>query len=204
MKKFSKKGALLFAGVMAVCALALPAMSSAASWGEVGTEHTLHSPDIGFTYTSPILGGITSSCAESTFTVDVRSAAALTVTSASFRRCTASGPGIGHCTATPVATPNPSPDWALTGISTSNVQIHNVRLNVRFENPPTAASCVNVNGASITVTGALNGGVWNAAQHEIVITNAEGLVSHSAATGNNIPVTTRGTLRDTQQTLTLS
>ena len=32
MKKFSKKGVLLFAGAMAVCAFAMPSMASASSW----------------------------------------------------------------------------------------------------------------------------------------------------------------------------
>jgi hypothetical protein len=203
MKKFSKKGLLLFTGVMAVCAFALPAMSSAASWGVIGSEHTLHSPDVGFTSQNPVLGPITSSCAESTITVDVRSAAALNVTSVAFRRCTAFGPGIGTCTATSVATPSPNPGWAVTGVSTSNVQIDNVNVDVRFENPPGQTDCTNVNGASIVITGNLTGGAWNAAQHEVVYTNAEGLVSHSAVTGNNTNVTIRATFRDTAQSLTL-
>ena len=41
MKKFSKKGVLLFAGAMAVCAFAMPSMASASSWGVVGSHHTL-------------------------------------------------------------------------------------------------------------------------------------------------------------------
>jgi hypothetical protein len=200
MKKFSKKGLVLFAGVMAVCAFVLPAMSSAASWGVVGTEHTLHSPNIQFTTTDPLVGPITSSCGESTFTVDVRSTAILTVTSTSFRRCTAVGPNIGSCTATPVGT---NIDWEATGVTTTNVQIHNIRIDVRFEHHPGLTDCSLLNGQSILLTGTLTGGVWNAAQHEVVYTDAEGLVSHGA-TGNNLPVTVRGTIRDTQQTLTLS
>jgi hypothetical protein len=204
MKKFSKKGALLFAGVMAVCAFALPAMSSAATWSVVGSEHTFHSANIGFTATNPALGGITSSCAESTFTVDVRSAAALTVTSASFRRCTANGPGIGHCLVTTTATPNPVPDWTVTGVTTSNVQIHNLVVNTTFETTPTApGACVNVNGASLTITGTLTGGRWSEPTHSVTFTDAEGLVSHGGGV-NNLPVTVRGTLRDTQQTLMLT
>ena len=49
MKKLSKKGVLLFAGAMAVCAFAMPAMASASSWGVVGTHHTLTSSNLGFT-----------------------------------------------------------------------------------------------------------------------------------------------------------
>ena len=202
MKKFSKKGVLLFAAVMAVCAFAMPAMSSAASWGVVGTEHTLHSPNIGFSTTNPVLGVITSSCSNSTFTVDVSSAAALTVTTAQFRGCTAAGVGIGHCTVTSAPTSLP---WSAPGTTTSNVQISGVRIDVTFETLPggAAGSCKNVHNQSITLTGTLNAGVWNASQHEVVYTNASGLVSHGG-TGNNQPVFVTGTIRDTAQTLTLT
>jgi hypothetical protein len=203
MNRFSKKGVLLFVGVMAVCAFATPAMSSAASWGVVGTEHTLQSPNLGFTTTDPMLGGLSSSCAESTFTVDVRNAAALTVTSASLRNCTAQGAAIGDCTMT--ATGTTPTTWTGTGVTTSNVTIDNVRIDVTFENKPGAAAgvCANVVGQSILWTGNLTGGVWNAVQHEVLYTNAEGLVWHGA-TGNNTRMTMTGTIRDTAQTLTLS
>ncbi len=196
MKKFSKKGVLLFAGVMAVCAFAMPAMSSAASWGVIGTEHTLHSANIGFTATHPVLGAISSSCAQSTFTVDVRSAAALTVTSTSFNNCTAQGPVIGDCTVTPVGT---NTDWTVTGVTTSNVQIHDIRIDVKFETKPGSAlgSCKGgVHNQSILLTGTLGGGVWNAAQSSVTYTNAEGVSSHDAF-GITIPVTVSGTIRDT-------
>ncbi len=202
MKKFSKKGVLLFAGVMAVCAFAMPAMSAAASWGVIGTEHTLDSANISFTATDPVLGNITSSCAESTFTVDVRSAGALTITSTSFRRCTGVGPNIGTCTATPVGT---NVDWTATGPTTTNVQIHDIRIDVTFETEPggAAGSCANVNGASLLLTGTLTGGVWDPAAHQVTFNNAEGLVYHGP-TGNAVRTTVFGTIRDTQQTLTLS
>ncbi len=206
MKNLSKKGVLLFAGVMAVCAFAMPAMSSAASWGLIGTEHTLHSPNFGFTATDPVIGTLSSSCAASTFTVDVRSAAALTITSTSFRNCTAQGPNIGDCTVTAVGTPSPTPDWSVTGITTTNVQIDGLRIDMTFENKPPIVglgSCLNVNGLSITITGTLTDGVWSAAQHEINYNNAEGLVYHGPF-GNNAHLTLFGTIRDTQQTLTLT
>ncbi len=200
MKKFSKKGVLLFAGAMAVCAMAMPATSSAASWGIIGTEHTLHSASLGFTTTSPILGPLSSFCAASTYTLDVRNAAALTVTNASFHNCTFQGPGVGDCTATTNSTTLP---WTATGPTTSNVQIQSIRIDVTFENKPGSTNCQNVNGLSITVTGDLTAGVWNAAQHQAVFTNAAGLVYHGPG-GNNVPLTWTGAIRDTAQTLTLT
>ncbi len=202
MKKFSKKGLLLFTGVMAVCAFAMPAMSSAASWAPLGSEHTLHSANLGFTTTDPVLGPISSSCPESTFTVDVRSAAVLTVTSASLKNCTAQGPAIGDCTMTMAGTTFP---WTITGVTTSNVTIDGVRIDETFETKPGGAanSCANVNGQNILLTGTLTGGAWDASTHQATYNNAEGLVTHSA-TGNNTRMTLSGTIRDTQQTLTLS
>jgi hypothetical protein len=203
MKKLLKKGVLLFAGVMAVCAFAMPAMSSAASWGVVGTEHTLHSANFGFTTTHPMLGAISSSCAESTFTLDVRNAAALTITNASLKNCTSSGPNIGDCAVTTIATTLP---WTATGVTTSNVQIHDIRIDWRFETKPggAAGSCTQVNGESIVLTGTWSGGAWNAAQHEVIYNSAE-LTAHGFTFGiDNVPWTTTGTIRDTAQSLTLT
>jgi hypothetical protein len=204
MKKFSTKGALLFAAAMAVCAFAIPSMASAASWGVVGSSHTLDSPNIGYTATGAA-GSINSSCSVSSLGTDVRSAGALTITSASFGGCTSSGPIIGHCTTTWIATKLP---WVATPTSTTNITIDGVHINLTFENIPGAgASCTNgANGTKLTFTGNLRSGLWSgngANQHEITFSSAEGLVSHSAL-GNNSPVTLRGTFRDTQQTLTLS
>jgi hypothetical protein len=205
MKKFSKKGLLLFAGVMAVCAFAMPAMSSAASWGVIGTEHTLHSANLGFTAADPMLGGISSSCAASTFTVDVRNAAQLNVTSTSFTNCTGQGNAIGDCTVTATGTPEPNPAWTATGITTSNVAIDAVRIDVTFEDKPGAAAgvCANVVGQTILLTGNLTSGTWNPATHSVTYNNAEGLAAHGA-TGNGTRLTVSGTIRDTAQTLTLS
>jgi hypothetical protein len=202
MKKLPKKGMLLFAGAMAVCALAMPTASPAASWGVIGSEHTFHSPDFSFSTTDPVLGAINTKCLESTLTVDVRNAAALTITNATFNRCTAGGIAIGDCTATPEAT---NLHWTATGVTTTNVQIHGVRIDVKFETIPGSDpdSCRNIRGTTILVTGTLTGGHWVSSLHEFLFLGAEGLVAHSA-TGNNLPVTVFGTFRDTQQTLTLS
>jgi hypothetical protein len=205
MKKFPKKGVVLFAGVMAVCAFVMPAMSSAASWGVIGTEHTIHSPDLEFTTTMPLIGATTTQCTNSTFTIDVRSAAALTVTSATFRACTATGAGIGTCTLTVTATPTATPDWNVTGITTSDVRINSVDVDITFENHPGSSSCVNVLHQPVTLTGILGGGQWTgngANQHEVIFLNDEGISSHGP-TGTSA-LTISGTFRDTQQTLTLT
>jgi hypothetical protein len=190
MKKFSKKGILLFAGAMALCAFMLPSVASAASWGTVGTEHTLTSTNLGFT--SPANGGVTSQCSNSSFTADVRSAANLTITSGTFANCTSSGPGIGDCVTTSRGTNFP---WFATGTSTTNVQLERVVVDVFFEGPLCAAA-----GGSTQLTGTLNSGVWNAAAHSVTFTNAEGLSSHPGPTA----VTVRGLLTDSAGTLTLS
>jgi hypothetical protein len=204
MKKFSKKGVLLFVGAMAVCAFVMPAMSSAATWSTVGTEHTLHSSDIGFSSTVvPLLGTITSQCSDSTFTIDVRNANALNVTSARFGgTCTASGPNIGTCTVTTSATNNPN--WTVTAPTTSNIQIHPLIVDLTFEQHP-GGTCVNAVGARSTITGTLTGGQWNgngAGQHGVVFSNDSGLFTHNA--GGTGPVTIQGTLRETAGTLNLA
>ncbi len=200
MRKCWKQGVLLCSAVVAVCAFAMPSMATAASWGVIGTEHTLDSPNLGFTMTDPILGPITSLCFESSLTADVTSAAALRITHATFRNCTSTGPSIGDCTATPVATTLP---WTATGVTSTNVQIHGIHLDWRFETKPGSAqnSCANVHNQSIVWTGTLTGGHWTgngAGQHEIVFSGADGVVAHGIfGIDNNIAVTWSGTFRDT-------
>jgi hypothetical protein len=93
----------------------------------------------------------------------------------------------------------------VTGLTTSNVQIHNVRIDVQFENHPGSSACTTVNGVTSIWTGTLSGGRWTgngANQHEVIFTNAEGLVSHGPT--GSVAVTLSGTFRDTAQTLTLT
>jgi hypothetical protein len=204
MKKFSKKGLLLFVGAMAVCAFVLPAVSSAASWGVVGSHHTLTSPDIGFTSTTA--GNLTGSCTNSSFTTTVTNATVLTITTGSFAGCTSTAPNIGgggvgaDCLTTWVPTNFP---WTATAVTTNNIQFHGLRVDWRFEDMPgRPGSCIGLNGASTLLTGTVTGGVWTgngANQHEVIFTNAPGLNSHPG----NTPVTWRGTLRDNEQTLTV-
>jgi hypothetical protein len=197
--KFSTKVALLLAAATAACALAIPSMATAASWGVIGTEHTLDSPSFGFT--SSAAGGVTSVCSRASLTTDVISAVTLTVTAATFTACTASGAAFGDCTET--FTPTKLP-WTITVPSTTNVQLHGFHVDVDLEDTPDEPNSCDADGFNLTLTGTTTGGHWNgngANQHEIIFNNAHGPVYHSPL-GNNIPVAMRATLRDTQQTLT--
>jgi hypothetical protein len=202
MKKLSKKGVLLFAAAMALCAFAMPSMASAASWGSLtATDHTLDSPNIGFTTTAPVIGALTSSCTRSSFTSNIASTQNLEITTGSFGGlCTAVGPGIGTCTVTAVGTKFP---WTATPVTTENIQLHGVHIDVFFENVPgLGSSCLNLNGQSVTITGTLTTGRWtgNSGEKTLDFSNSEGLSSHSNLLGTS-PITTRGFITDTQNSL---
>lgn len=199
MKSLSKKGVLLFAGVMAVCAFALPAVSSAASWGAVGSNHTLVSTSLSFTSASA--GGQTTQCTNASLPANVTSAAVLTITAATVTGCTTTVPAFGSdCTTTVTGGNLP---WTATAPTTNTIQIHNITLHVSYEHMPgRPGSCAVLNGLLHVLTGTLTGGVWNgngSTQHGIVFTNAPGLTMHPG----NTPVATSGTLTDAAQTLTL-
>jgi hypothetical protein len=197
MKKFSKKGILLFAAAMALCAFA-PSMASASSWGVVGSAHTLDSQDLGFLSDSL---GTSSMCTRTQFTSNVASTASIEITAASFSGCTLGGGAAGTCTATSTGTSFP---WTATAVSTSNVQIHGVNINVFLEAPP-SGTC-NVAGVTIRITGTLSGAKWNgngAGQHSINILGGTGLVAHSILS-DSTAITPTGTISDTQQTLTVT
>ena len=95
MKKFSKKGVLLFAGAMAVCAFAMPAMASASSWGTVGTHHTLTSSNLGFTSSL----GVCDVHQVRRSLRRVLSTADLQITQSTFAACTMGRRPSGTCTA---------------------------------------------------------------------------------------------------------
>jgi hypothetical protein len=201
MKKFSKKGILLFAAAMALCAFAMPPMASAASFSPVGLETTMHSADVGFTSTNPVLGRIQSSCTRSSLTARVTSAALLDVTGITFGgHCTMQFldiAGAPVCTMTNAGTTLP---WQATAVSSTNIQIHNIRIDQLLENTPGNANCTaaGLTGGSLLYTGTLTGGRYNNPTRTLVFSNAEGLVTHSAATGaNGVPVTVRGTFTST-------
>jgi hypothetical protein len=197
----TKKSLLLFAAAMATCALAMPSLASAASWGPLNSHHELDSPDFGFTASISGLGTITTACTSSSFTVDIVSGAILTLTTGSIRNCTSTGPVVGDCNTTLAGTRFP---WIATARTTADIQVHNVHIDVLFEQTVGGGCGAAVVGQKITITGTLTGGSWKGNDtHEFVFNNAEGLTSHSAL-GNNTPITTRGTFRDTSQTLVVN
>ena len=199
MSKLSKKSLLLFSGVLAVCALAAP-MASAASWAPIGTTHVLSSADLSFTATGA-LGQLGSSCADSEFHVDVTSAAVLTITGAAFRNCMGTF-AAANCTLTMNPTGLP---WRATAITTTNVQIHGVDVDVLFENTPGNPTACAVNGASVRLTGTLTSGTFDpsatGANRRVTFNHADGLTSHSAQLGGPTQAFVTGAFRDTAGTL---
>jgi hypothetical protein len=67
--------------------------------------------------------------------------------------------------------------WRATATATNNIQIHGVDFDWRYEHPAGGATCPNLNGAQLRLTGTFNSGVYNAAAKTVIYTNAE-LVSH--------------------------
>ena len=204
MKKYPRKTVLLFAAAMAVCAFATPSMASASSWGTVGTHHTLTSTNLGFLYDA-ILGS--SMCTSSSSTARVVSAATMEIDSASFTGCTFVSVGLQTtCTMTWVGTSFP---WTATAVSTSNIQIHGVDINVFYENHPGGGGggCGVFTGQTFRITGTLTGARWTgngAGQHSVEFLGAAGLVSHVPATlgGGVQAITPSGTLGNTSLTVT--
>jgi hypothetical protein len=197
MKKLSKKSVLLFAAAMALCAFAMPSMAGAVSFTVINSEHTLDSSNVGFGTDSGPLGVINSNCTASSFTGTVASAANAEITAASFGgTCTATGSTLGHCLVDATAVNLP---WTVTALSSSDVQIHGIHVNVVFTQTTPDATC-NLPGASVTITGTVTG-AWNNTSHHLTLSNAPGLTGDNPL-GNSV-VTARGTFRDTQQTLTI-
>ena len=202
MKKFSKKGVLLFAGAMAACAFAMPSMASASSWGTIGTHHTLTSTDIGF---SSDVTGTTSMCTSASFTARVVSTAIVEITTGTFAGCTLVAPAlVATCTATWAGTSFP---WTATAVTTSNVQIHGVNIDVYLESTATApGDCGGLGGQTLKITGTLTNAKWlGNATHQIELDGSHGLRSHaSAAFGGTSAITLTGTITDMQETLTVT
>ena len=193
MKSFSQRGLLLFGVMLVVSAFVVPAMASAASWSQVGTTHQLFSPNLAFTAHTGPLGDAGSSCAGSEFDADVASANTLVITSGRFSNCTGTQ-NASNCVATPVQTGV----WTATATDTTNIQIHNVAVDVFFEGTP--GVCL-ANGASVLLTGTLRGGSWNPTSNEAFFTNATGLSAHFIPNNITSSTTVTGTIRDTSNTL---
>jgi hypothetical protein len=196
LRKLSKRVVLVVVGVLACAAFVGPSMASAASWEVAGTNHVLDSPDLQFSVGAPLSGG--SQCKSNQFNSTVTSTAVLSITSASFAGCMGTGNSV-NCTTTPTATGFP---WAATGLTTTNIQIHNIHVTAIFENTPGNPTACATPGA-ITLTGTLaSSGHTHWSGHEATFLNATGPIAHTAA--GNLPAFVSGTLFDTSGTLTLS
>jgi hypothetical protein len=197
-KTFSKKSAVLFAGVMAVCALALPSMASAASWSGTLGDHTFDSTNannrLSFSVGAPVTAG--STCGVSQFTLTVTNAFDAHIDGAIFQNCMGQGNSV-NCTVTPTGTNFP---WTVTNRLTSHLEIHNVDVDVFFENTPGNATACALPG-NVRLTGTLTGGSWSNTNSEITLTNATGLTGHFPSPIGPQPATVSGTLRDTANTL---
>lgn len=148
-----KKSGLLLGAVLVLGACAMPSMAPAASWSPIGTVGVLDSANL--TFSIP-LAGISWSCPATRFTTAIHSGAVMTLTGATFTNCRGQSGGINGCTVTPVGTGFP---WRATAVTTNDIRIHSVDVDVRFETAPPAGSvaCVD-NGGSIRVTGTLGTG----------------------------------------------
>jgi hypothetical protein len=193
MKTFSKRRGSLVVAAVAACAFVLPSMASAASWAVVGSNHTFTSTNAGF-----FSAAITASCAQTTFTATVSTSQDMRITSASYNRCTSSGAIVGDCTKTMQPTNLP---WRATPISSTNVQIDGVLIDVLLEQMPGQTNC-NVAGIKLTLTGSLTGATYNNATRRLDLNFGPGIRMHSPL-GNGTPLTPSGQFTDNQETLSI-
>ncbi len=150
LKLVLKKSMLLLGAVLASCAFVLPSVASAASWSPVGTtDGRIDSGNLGFSI--PATGSGTA-CTASSFSVTVHSAAVATITGASFANCHGDlGSGAG-CTLTTTVTNLP---WRATPVTTNDIIIHGVDIDVSFEQTPgTLGECAQ-NGLNMRLTGSV-------------------------------------------------
>jgi hypothetical protein len=83
-------------------------------------------------------------------------------------------------------------------VTTTDIRIHDVAIDVRFETTPPAGSvaCAN-NGTTVTLTGTLGLGigtqtVWDAVAKRVTFTNTTGLAAHIDGVVNNIGTVVNG------------
>lgn len=201
MRFLSKKGVVLFAGVMAACAFVVPAIASADSFtldsGTFPNTQIFHSsnPASRLAFSLPVAGW-GSTCQSWTLDLSVRSASDAQVLGAGFGNCHGTGTAV-NCTLTPAPTNLP---WTVTP-STTNLQIHDIVWDITFENTPGAAQACASPG-TLLLTGTLSNGVWNNAVHEITYTDGTGLTVHTAS--GPLPALVTGTLKSTSSNLTIS
>ncbi|HEV7494709.1 hypothetical protein [Baekduia sp.] len=197
----SKKGALLFASAVAVCAFALPAMASAATWhGPFPSTHvfdTLSTSPSQLTATSGPPNNFGWDCGFAQLHVDILSPTDAKITNFGARSCHGTGADV-NCTVT--LTPQRLP-WTLTNPTTHTITIDGLHITVLYENTPGNPTACALPGTE-TLTGDLRNGTWTNAGHEFEFTNAPGLLVHRA--GMSIPFTITGTFFDTSGNLTMT
>jgi hypothetical protein len=195
MKKSARKGVLLFASMMALAAIAMPAAASAVVWGPVNTTTALDG-QLKVTYTNQNwwftcnthLGVKTRTPASST----------LDVNSATFSSCAGGGIASG-CGFTLTAASLP---WTMNAVSLSGVGLTVANVNVAFG----GGGCGLGSSGSLVLSGTITSGVWNATNHSVTYTNATGFM-YSIGGGVYAPVGTLkadGTLVNTTHVLTLA
>jgi hypothetical protein len=177
MKKLSKRGSLLLGVLLAVCAF-VPALASAASFSPVGTTHQLTSNGLAFTAETGPLGVAGTRCAVSQFDSTVTNASTISISAARFDRCHGNG-GAVNCTATVVPTGFP---WTATAPNTTNIQIHNVNIDILFETTPGNPIDCPATGAKVLLTGTLTGGSWDPVGNTLTLRAESGLTAHYLGT----------------------
>ncbi|MET0602969.1 MAG: hypothetical protein ABW167_13375 [Baekduia sp.] len=191
-KMVVKKTVLRLGVVLALCAFVVPSVVSAASWAPVGTtDGRIDSANFGFSI--PAINSGTS-CAATTFSVTVDTAALATITGASFVNCNGDVGLAKGCTVTVVGTDMP---WAGTVIpgaaGTHFMQFHEVDIDIHFETKPgTLNECGN-NGVQIQVTGTAFSVTFTpnaVGLRRFDFEGSSGLVAH--VSGINFPATLRG------------
>lgn len=201
LAKWSKTGVLACAAGLSLAALAMPSVASAASWGVVGSTH-----DLDQLPTNPLVfisldGTLGVNCAGFTLHASVTSPTVLTVTGGTFTNCMGSGSLGTPCSTTFVG----RFPWQATGLTTTNIQIHNIHATLLYENTPGNATACPLNGVTATSTGTLaspNHIHWIGASHRETFVNATGLAVHSVV--GSLPMSINGSLTDRSETLTLS
>ena len=92
-----------------------------------------------------------------------------------------------------------------TAVTTSNLQIHGVNIDVFSENHPGGGTACGIfTGETFRLTGTLTGAKWLGSS-SIELAGATGLVSHYPPIfGGTSTLTPTGTITDPQETLTVN
>jgi hypothetical protein len=195
LQELLKRRTLLFGAVMALCAFAMPSPASAASWSPVGTTGVLDSNNL-----SVVMPALNSGlvCTDARLHTFVDNAQVMTIVSGQFLGCEGTVGTAAGCTLTLTGTGFP---WRATALSTTDIRIHGINIDLRFETRPPAGAfpCAN-NGIDLRLTGTLGIGTagqttWLPATRSVEFANTTGLTAHIGAT--TVGAVLNGTLRAT-------